>query len=277
MGYKGKRREAAITEKKGRVIRDFPVPNSREDLQQLIYYIQPKIVPSVSPDPNIEDWRSKFIEVLNRARHAYKNDDSVLGELAKMEQSFDASLSTNLHIKARRNPLFFALLGLAVVLGGAALVNRHLEQGKLDQCEQAYAQAAAGEKGRLEQLVSAIGQNLGARDFAAAQAKLGQVRWELEPSCKVEDNTRARADWQQRADQLAETVKAATAQDAAAHEAQANRQLAEQQAAADRESAERNAREAKVAELARIQADQKKAEAARSAGEKRKASLEQQW
>src|SRR5438067_8696089 len=126
MGYKGKRREAAITEKKGRVIRDFPVPNSREDLQQLIYYIQPKIVPSVSPDPNIEDWRSKFVEVLNRARHAYKNDDSVLGELAKMEQSVDASLSTNLHIKARRNPLFFALLGLVAVLGAAALVNRHL-------------------------------------------------------------------------------------------------------------------------------------------------------
>lgn len=277
MGYKGKRREAAITEKKGRVIRDFPVPNSREDLQQLLYYIQPKIVPSVSPDPNIEDWRTKFIEVINRARNAYKNDDSTLRELAQMEASIDASLSKNLHIKAKRNPLFFAVLGLAAILGVAGLVNHYLEQGKLDQCEQAYTQAAAGEQGRLEKLVSAIGQDLGAKDLAAANAKLNQVHWQLDPSCKTQENARARASWQERAEQLTQSVKDTAAQEGAAREAQANRQFQEQQAAADRDTAERNAREAKVAELARIQAEEKHAAAARAAGEKRKASLEQQW
>jgi hypothetical protein len=277
MGYKGKRREDAITEKKGRVIRDFPVPNSRDDLQQLIYYIQPKIVPSVKPDPNVEDWRTKFTEVLNRARHAYKNDDSVLGELAKMEASIDASLSENLQIKAKRNPLFFALLGGAILLGGAALVNNHLDSAKLDQCEQAYAQSAATEKGRLEKVASAVEQDMRARDFAGAQARVSQIRWQLEPGCKVTENAASKAGWQERAQQLAQLVSSAAEQDASARQAQIDRQHEEQQAVANRESAERIASEAKTAEIARIKAAEQQAEAARQAGEKRKTALEKQW
>src|SRR5208282_6040907 len=57
--------EKAINEKKGRVIRDLAIPNSREDIKELLYYIQPKLKDSVKPDPNIEEWRAKFVEVLN--------------------------------------------------------------------------------------------------------------------------------------------------------------------------------------------------------------------
>ncbi|MGZ5202539.1 MAG: hypothetical protein ACXWC4_22485 [Telluria sp.] len=277
MGYKGKRREAFITEKKGRVIRDFPVPNSRDDLQQLMYYIQPKIVPSVKPDPNVEDWRTKFTEVLNRAKQAYKNDDSVLRELANMEASIDSTLSGSLQIKAKRNPLFFALLGGAILLGAAAFVNSRLDAGKLEQCEQAYTQSAAAEKGRLEKLVSGIEQDVQAKKFTDAQARLGQVRWELEPACRQQENAAAKASWQERLQQLTQLVNGSAEQDAAARQAQLDRQAAEQQAAANRESAERVAQEQKVATIARIQADEKKAEAARDAGEKRKAALEKNW
>src|ERR1035437_5052350 len=57
------RREKSILDKRARVIRDYPIPNSREDLQQLLYFIQPKLMDGVKPDPNIEDWRAKFNEV----------------------------------------------------------------------------------------------------------------------------------------------------------------------------------------------------------------------
>jgi hypothetical protein len=277
MGYKGKRREEAITEKKGRVIRDFPVPNSRDDLQQLIYYIQPKIVPSVKPDPNLEDWRTKFTEVLNRAKHAYKNDESVLRELASMEASIDSTLSGSLQIKAKRNPLFFALLGGAILLGGAALVNNRLETNKADQCEQAYAQSAAAEKGRLEKIVSGIEEDVRGKKFAEAQSRLGQVHWDLEPACRQQENAAAKSNWQERLQQLNQLVNGSAEQEAAARQAQLDRQSAEQQAAANRDSAERVAQEQKVADIARIKADEKKAEAARDAGEKRKTALEKQW
>lgn len=90
-GIKGKNRLTAILEKKARVIRDFPVPNSREDLQQLMFFIQPKIVNSVQPDPNIEDWRVKFIEVLNRAKNAYRGDAAALSEFDRIEKSIRAA------------------------------------------------------------------------------------------------------------------------------------------------------------------------------------------
>lgn len=277
MGYKGKRREDFITEKKGRVIRDFPVPNSRDDLQQLMYYIQPKILPSVKPDPNVEEWRTKFTEVLNRARQAYRNDDSVLGEIAKMEASIDSSLTQDLGMKAKRNPLFFALLGGVVLLGAAAFVNSRIEAGKADECVKAYTQSASAEKGRLEQLVTTIEQDVQAKRFTEAQSKLGRVRWELAPSCQLDENAAAQASWQDRLQQLTGFVNAKAEQDAGARQAQLDREAAEQQAAADRATAERVAQENKVAEVARIQADQKKAEAARAAGEQRKAALDKQW
>jgi hypothetical protein len=277
LGLKGKRREQAILEKKARVIRDFPVPNSRDDLQQLIYFIQPKIVASVKPDPNAEDWRAKFIEVLNRAKNAYKNDDAALAEFARIEQSLNNSLSSDIQIKAKRHPLFFALLGGALVLGLIAFVNGRIEHAKLDDCEQAYTKGAAAEKGRLEQLYGAIEQDVRAKDFAAAQAKTGQLRWEFEASCKADENATAKALWQDKAQQLAALVTSAAGSDAAAKQADADRQLAEKSAAADRQTAERVAEQAKVAELARLQAEKEHAQAASAAGAARKASIEKQW
>ena len=277
MGYKGKRREDFITEKKGRVIRDFPVPNSRDDLQQLMYYIQPKILPSVKPDPNVEEWRTKFTEVLNRAKQAYRNDDSVLSEIAKMEASIDSSLTQNLGIKAKRNPLFFALLGGVVLLGAAALVNNRIEANKAGECAQAYTQSATAEKARLEGLVTTIEGDVQAKRFTEAQAKLGRVRWELTPTCQLDDNAAAQASWQERVQQLTAFVNGKAEQDAGARQAELDRVAAEQKAAADRASAERAAEQAKVTEVARIQADQKKAEAAQAAGAQRKAALDKQW
>ncbi|VXC56926.1 hypothetical protein [Massilia sp. 9I] len=277
MGYKGKRREDFINEKKGRVIRDFPIPNSRDDLQQLMYYIQPKILPSVKPDPNVEEWRTKFTEVLNRAKQAYRNDDSVLSEIAKMEASIDSSLSQSLGIKAKRNPLFFALLGGVVLLGAAAFVNSRIEANKVAECEQAYVESAAAEKGRLEGLAATIEQDVQARRFSEAQSKLGRVRWELAPACQLDQNAAAQAGWQEHLQQLTAFVNTKAEQDAGARQAQLEREAAEQQAAANRVTAERVAQENKVVEVARIQADQKKAESARDAGDKRKAALENQW
>jgi hypothetical protein len=277
MGYKGKRRDDAITEKKGRVIRDFPVPNSRDDLQQLIYYIQPKIVPSVKPDPNIEDWRVKFTEVLNRARQAYQNDDATLRQLESMAAATDASLSANIGIKARRNPLFFALLGGALLVGAGAAVSGYLDQNRLDACEKGYSQSAAVEKARLDKLAAAVEQDLHMKDYAAAQAKASAIRWELASSCKAADNARAKAGWQERAQQLAALVSTSANADQASRQQQAQREADERQAQANNLSAERVAQEARLAEGARIKALEKHADAARGAGEKRKATLEQQW
>lgn len=277
LGLKGTRREKALVERKASVIRDFPVPNSREDLQQLIYYIQPRIVASVKPDPNVEDWRAKFAEVLNRAKNAYKNDDAALAEFGRIEASLNSSLADNLQIKARRNPLFFALLGGVVILGAVAFFSAQRDQASLAECEQAYVHAAAAETSRLNTLQSAIRDNLRTRDVAGAQATLLQVRWDYAAPCKLDENARLKADWQEKAQQLDALIRSTAQQQAAAGEVAASRAAAEQQASANRASAERISTQNKVAELARIEADKQKAVAAGAATAARKASTEQQW
>jgi hypothetical protein len=248
-GIKGKNRDKAILDKRARVIRDFPVPNSREDLQQLMFFIQPKIVQSVQPDPNIEDWRSKFIEVLNRAKHAYKNDASALAEFARIEKSLESSVASSLQIKAKRNPLFVALAAGALVLVVIGLVSSRMEQGKLEHCEEQYAAAAKFEKARLEQVATSADQGYRNKNYAEALVTAGKLRWDLaDASCKLADNQQARSVWEAKRAELVALIQRSV-----------DAEAAEKAAAADRVSAEKQAVEHKSAEVARIAAEKEHA------------------
>jgi hypothetical protein len=259
-GIKGKNRLKAIIEKKARVIRDFPVPNSREDLQQLMFFIQPKIVNSVQPDPNIEDWRVKFIEVLNRAKNAYKNDANALAEFDRIEKSLDSSVSQSLQIKAKRNPLFAALLVGIVVVAGIGFVGSQMEGSKLRQCEETYAQSAQAEKGRLEKIEAAVDLGYKGKQYAEALASSTKLTWQVENgTCKVEANEQAKSFWDNKRTQLAAMIQKSADGAAAEAAATADRQAAAATAAANRQSAEKQAEIQKTAEIARIAADKEKA------------------
>ncbi|TFW28526.1 zinc ribbon domain-containing protein [Massilia horti] len=270
LGYKGYARDQAIIEKKGRVIRDFAVPNSREDLQQLIYYIQPRIVASVKPDPNVEDWRAKFIEVLNLAKHAYKDEAAALAEFAQIEASLQHKLSEEKKIKAKRKFIFFSVLGVLFIL-------YIMGSPELKECEQAYAKDASAEKSRLENLYAAIEQDVRGKDFIGAKVKAGKLRWELETSCKEDQNAKMKVVWQETAEQVAGLIRSEFEREIALAQGRANRQVAEKEAVAYRQTAEHVAEEEKTAELQGIESAREKAAAAKAATDKREAATEQQW
>lgn len=250
-GLTGNRRQQAIIEKKARVIRDFPVPNSREDLQQFLYFIQPKLVDSVKPDPNIEDWRTKFTEVLNRAKNAYKNDSSALEEFAKIEGSLQTSLSDSLQIKAKRNPLFVILLAGIVVVGLIWFVATQIDRSKAQQCEEKYVQGSQLERDRLEKVFASAEQDLKGKKYAEALATSSKLKWEYEAACKVDENQKTRALWDERRSQLAAVIQNVVATDSAGKKVEADRLVAEKQAEVQ-----------KIESLARIETDKVKAKAA---------------
>ena len=246
------RREKIIVDKRARVIRDFPIPNSREDLQQLLYFIQPKLMDGLKPDPNIEDWRTKFNEVLGRAKNAYKNDASALTEFTQIENSLQSTLSESIIIKAKRNPLFVVLLAGILGLGLFVMFNMLTERSKTAQCEDKYTQAAQVEQGRLDSLLAGAEQNLKSKQYPEALAASAKLHWELQDAtCKIEDNKKARDMWNSKRDQFEASAKiqsnAASAEIATA----ANQALAEKQIEAD-----------KVTALAKIEADKVAAKAA---------------
>lgn len=270
----GRRRAQAILDKRARVIRDFPIPNSREDLQQLLYFIQPKLVESVKPDPNVEDWRAKFTEVLNRAKNAYKNDSGALAEFDRIDRSLDISLSDNLAIKAKRNPVFVALLSGIVVLTVIGFIFSQMEQSKLQQCEEKYARGAEAEQGRLERIYAAADQDFKSKKFPEALASSSTLRWEYETTiCKTEENTKTKALWDDRRNQMASLIQKGADTAAREREAEANRLAAEKEAEANRVLAEKQAEAVKVAELARIEVEKQRAQAA----EAQRVATEKKW
>jgi len=225
-----------------------------------MFFIQPKIVQSVQPDPNAEDWRSKFLEVLNRAKYAYKNDASALAEFDRIEKSLDSSVASSLQIKAKRNPLFVALAGGAVVLAVIGLVSSHMEQRKLQQCEDQYVIGAQTEKTRLEKLAANVDQGYQGKHYSEALVSAGKLRWDLaDAACKIHENQQARVDWDTKRGELVALIQKAIDTDAIEKSAEADRVSAEKTAEADRISAEKQAADQKIAEIARIAAEKAKA------------------
>lgn len=251
-GLSGKKLEAELIARRARLIRDFPIPNAREDLQSLIYFIHPKIQDNIKPDPNAEDWRVKFKEVLNLAKNAYRGDAKTREEFEEIERSLNISLTGVLQNRAKRSPLIAAGVGLVAVLAVAGIIGTQWEGWKLRRCEEKYAQGAATEKIRLEGISAAATTKLQAKDYTGAQATLNDLRWEYQETCKSDDTARQKSAWEAKRLELVAMVKKAedavleqqreTAQrEADQQRLEAERQAAQKQEIADREAAQKRA------------------------------------
>jgi hypothetical protein len=96
------------------VIENLPVPNTREDILELLSFISPKLKVSIlsERDENYDAWNKKFIEIMNRAEKAYSNNKEMMYELSKYKhnQSFSKTLFTSLSIETRGMIVFFLIL-----------------------------------------------------------------------------------------------------------------------------------------------------------------------
>lgn len=239
-GLHGSKRIKELVSRRGRIIRDFPIPNAREDLQSLIYYIVPKLQDDIKPDPNAEDWRAKFKEVLNLANNAYKGDAKVRAEFEEIERSLNVTVSGVLKGRAKRFPLLAAGVVAVAVLCVIGFASTQMDNWQQKQCEEKYATGALAEKARLEAISAAVTAKLQANDYAAAQASLNGLQWDYKESCKAEAALKEKVAWELQRDELHDRIQ------------QAERAVAEKQ----REAAQR-------------EADQQRAEAEREAGQRR--------
>jgi hypothetical protein len=269
------RRKEEARERKRNAIRNFPIPNAREDLLELIHFIHPRTRDGIDPDLNREDWRVKFVEVMSRARAAYAGDTGRLAEFQRLEQGLETGVSEGLVHKARRNPIFVALLLAAATLGAFAWFNARQEEAKLAKCQADYGVAAQGERERLEQLHSAITRELQARHFPEAMAATTRMRWEPSAGgCLADENQKAVALWNDKKTQLVGLIQQGSDAAAAEKKAQAEQETAAKLAEQDKEAqVARIAREREQAAAAQAAA-RAQAAAAKAATEQRKAATE---
>jgi hypothetical protein len=78
-----------IASKQKFVIKNFPVPNSRDDILELLYFIQPKIKIGFRADKNVFDWRNKYREVTNRAISSFRTDKKMLDEINNLKMDLN--------------------------------------------------------------------------------------------------------------------------------------------------------------------------------------------
>ena len=85
-------RKDDITSKQKEIIKNFPVPNTRDDIMELLHFISPKTKVGFGSDKNVTAWRGKFSEVINRAKIAFKTDSKILSEIEEFEKQQKSSI-----------------------------------------------------------------------------------------------------------------------------------------------------------------------------------------
>lgn len=233
-GLRGSKLESELKSRRARVIRDFPVPNTRDDLLSLIHYILPRLQGGAKPDPNVEDWRVKFKEVMGLAKHAYKGDVATRDELEALEKQAAFNMKDVVSGTVRRNPLLIGGLGLVAVLVVVGFVATQWEGWQQQKCEAAYTTAAQAEKSRLEAIVLTFNSKLQQKDYAGAQSELNQLQWKPQETCKADAVAQETAAWESKRQALFAQIEQAQEADRAKLKAEEDKVLAQQQAEVDR-------------------------------------------
>lgn len=275
-GMQGSAREKEITARRARVIRDFPIPNARDDLQSLVAFIAPKIQPNIKPDPNAEDWRVKMKEVLTLAKLAYRDDARGREYFEEIERGLNVSISDELSVSVRRRLMPMLVIGAVIVLAAVGIAYSKYQQHQLAVCKARYAQDAASETTRLQGVVAVVQNRIAQKDYAGAQSATGTLAWGLSTGCDAEAASQAKSEWNQhREDLLAQINQARSAETAAqqareadaarAEEARLRALQAEDKAAAARQQAVLRAQE-NARQQARNRAEDERLDQQLSAG-----------
>jgi hypothetical protein len=165
-----KQDDIAIKQKS--VIKNFPIPQTREDLFEMLYFIHPKTKVGFSSDKNTSAWRNKFTEILNRAKVAYASDKKILSELERFETEHKISVLgrvvlfyNNLNGSARA---MFALILIFILCGGGLGLYELFGKSEIKT-----------EQNRLKQIESEILQDIKEKNFDDAELLLNQLEWTI--------------------------------------------------------------------------------------------------
>jgi predicted amidophosphoribosyltransferase len=188
-----------IKRKKSSVIRDFPIPNSREEILELLHFIQPKI-DSSTPDLNHSDWKTKFSEIVLRAKTAYRGDKNTLNDIDKFERSlkangiFDWYRQLDKKKRARITVLPICLIiMISIILWFSSMSSSH-DKGVVH------------EKERLEYLMKQVNEKISKKDYNAASVMASELKWEYTDDYSTNDTKELIKAWDEKRETIIETI-----------------------------------------------------------------------
>jgi len=159
--------EDEITKLQSEVINNFSIPNTREDILELLHYISPKIKVGISSNEITSAWRNKFIEIIGRAKTAYKNDNQMLVELSNYEKQIQIPVYSKFFILPKKTKEFI-LYGFFIIAMFVFIFANSTKQENKDEKE----------KERLELLLNQINDAIESKNYDQAKILNSQIKWE---------------------------------------------------------------------------------------------------
>ena len=197
------RREAEISARQREVIKNFPIPNTREDILELLHFILPRTKPGFSADKNYSAWVTKFQEVLNRAKVAFSNDSRMMAEISNFEKQQNTSIfmryvSKYSGLNKKQKFIFYYLVFLIVFLG---LMIPFFTGMSSDHDE-----GVENEKARLELIMNDVNDAIKSKDYEVALMLTSQLKWEYSDSYSSKDTDQLTRAWNEKREKMIETI-----------------------------------------------------------------------
>ena len=189
-----------ITRKKATLIQNFPIPNTREDLLEMLHFIHPKINNKASSDNNFKDWKARFNEIIGRAKFAYKNDKSMLAELQSYENTAKGNIFSYFNQMDKKKKAGFLALILFVLF--FSLMIPFFSSMSSD-----HDKGVEKEKGRLEQIMTKVNKAISKKDFESALILSAQLKWEYSDSFSSTETNQMTIAWDEKREKLIEIIK----------------------------------------------------------------------
>ena len=192
-------KDEIIGRKKGEAIKNFPIPNTREELLELIHFIHPKIDKTAKGDLNIKDWRLKFKEIIGRAKFAYKNDNKMLAELEFYENSAKGTFLTYFTQMDSKKKVGIGAIAFAILFFGLMipfLIGMSSDHDK----------GVEKEKARLEVIIEKVNVAISKKDYNTALILSAQLKWEYSDSYSSSDTDLLIKAWDEKRETIIKTI-----------------------------------------------------------------------
>ena len=165
--FEANQREEEISKHQSEIINNFPIPNSREDILDLLHFILPKTKVGFGSDGSGLAWRSKFSEIIDRAKLAYKNDNKMLAELREYETQNKTTLISKVFFLPKKTlSVIFSIIFITVIM---IFVFISAQSKSSDEKK---------ENERLELIVKNINTAIEEKNYDKAALISSQLKWE---------------------------------------------------------------------------------------------------
>jgi len=183
------------------IIKNFPVPSTKEDVLEFLFFIAPKAQEKYSKKQVA--WATKFNEVLMKSKILFANDKELLLEIKKYEKNKPSSFSlliskfNSLPKKTKGNIgfwifffLFFTGMALVPIIGNINS-SKNIKQ----------------ETNRLESILKECQNSILNEDLYKAEILANELRWNYSDSRSKEEIEKQENIWDKKRNSLLETIE----------------------------------------------------------------------